>query len=349
MPRPLRRLLLLCSLPLAAGAQNATLTIAATGDIMLGTNYPEDRLPDDDAAGFLRDVAPMLRAADIAIGNLEGVIVEGGEPAKTCTNPQACFLFRSPPRYAAHLRDAGFDVLSLANNHARDFGEEGRSATMATLDSYGLRHSGRRGDLASWTQDDLRIAFIAFSPTLKSYLLNDIPTAVEEVSALAAGHDIVIVSFHGGAEGSAAMRLPFDEEFYFGETRGEVVRFAHEVIDAGADLVFGHGPHVPRAMELYRERLIAYSLGNFATYYGVSVNAEAGLAPLLVAELSRDGRFTSGRIHSAEQIRPAGPIWDPGQTVYRLIRELTVETFGASLFEFSEDGSFTPGPAAVIR
>jgi hypothetical protein len=343
------RFVFLSVIAVAADAQESLIAVAATGDIMLGTDYPDNRLPDDDGVGFLAAVAPVLRAADIAIGNLEGVVLEGGAPTKTCASPQACYLFRSPPRYAGHLRDAGFDVLSLANNHARDFGEEGRTATMAVLDAYGLRHSGRRGDVASWMQNGLRIAFIAFSPTLESYLLNDIPTAVDEVTALAATHDLVIVSFHGGAEGREAMQLPFEEEFYFGETRGEVVRFAHEVIDAGADLVLGHGPHVPRAMELYRERLIAYSLGNFATYYGVSVDGEAGLAPLLVAEVERDGRLARGRIRSAVQVRPGGPIWDPQQRVFELIRELTETTFGAGMFDFGENGSFVPGPAGALN
>lgn len=337
------------AIPMAAAPQPAVISVAATGDIMLGTDYPENRLPDDDGIGFLRAISPVLQAADIAIGNLEGVILEGIEPAKSCENPQACFLFRSPPRYAGYLRDAGYDIMSLANNHARDFGEDGRTATMGILDEYGLKHSGRRGDIATWVQAQLRFAFIAFSPTLESYLLNDIPTAVEEVAALAVSHDIVIVSFHGGAEGRDAMRLPFEEEFYFGETRGEVFRFAHAVIDAGADLVIGHGPHVPRAIELYRDRLIAYSLGNFATYYGVSVAGNAGLAPILVTELLPDGRFRAGRIHSAIQIRPNGPAWDAKQTVYGLIRELTEETFGAELFEFSDDGSFVPGLRALAQ
>lgn len=340
-------LLLLCAAHLTALAQPPVVRVAAAGDIMLGTDYPENRLPDDDAETYLRAVAPVLRRADIAIGNLEGVILDGGEPSKSCDNPMACFLFRSPPRYAGRLRDAGFDVLSLANNHARDFGEAGRTATMSTLEAHGLRHSGRRGDVASWTQAGLEIAFIAFSPTLESYLLNDIPTAVEEVGSLTASHDLVIVSFHGGAEGRDAMQLPFAEEFHFGETRGEVVRFARAVVDAGADLVIGHGPHVPRAMELYRERLIAYSLGNFATYYGVSVDGPAGVAPLLVAELARDGHFIAGRIHSAVQRRPSGPVWDPEQRAYALIRRLTIETFGAGMFEFAEDGSFLPGSGAA--
>jgi len=340
-------MLLACTSAFAARAQEPLLSVAAVGDIMLGTNYPENRLPDDDGVSFLATVAPVLQAADIAIGNLEGVILDAGEPAKTCTNPSACFLFRSPPRYAGLLRDAGFDVMSLANNHARDFGEDGRTATMTVLDGYDVRHSGRRGDIASWMQGDLRVAFIAFSPTRESYLLNDIPMAVEEVASLAADHDIVIVSFHGGAEGPAAMELPFEEEFYFGETRGEVVRFAHAVIDVGADLVLGHGPHVPRAMELYRDRFIAYSLGNFATYYGVSVTGLAGLAPLLVTEIESDGRFVRGRIHSAVQIRPGGPVWDADRRVSELVRELTERAFGTTLFEFDAEGGFIAAPPSA--
>ena len=215
---------------------------------------------------------------------------------------------------------------------------------MAVRDDYGLRHSGRRGDIASWMHDDLRLALIAFSPTRLSYLLNDIPTAVEEVAALSENHDIVIVSFHGGAEGPAAMELPFEEEFYFGETRGEVVRFARAVIDVGADLVLGHGPHVPRAMELYQDRLVAYSLGNFATYYGVSVAGVAGVAPLLTVDLAPDGRFLRGRIRSAEQIRPGGPVWDPQQRAFDLIRDLTERAFGTEMFAFGADGAFAAAP-----
>ncbi len=337
-------LIVLGALTSVGSAQQASFSIAAVGDIMLGTDHPDNRLPDDDGASYLSAVTAVLSRADIAVGNLEGTILDGGVPSKTCDNPNACFLFRSPPRYAGLLRDAGFDALSLANNHARDFGEDGRSATMAVLDQYGLQHSGRRGDIASWQNDGLRFAFIAFSPTLESYLLNDIPMAIVEVTALAAQHDIVIVSFHGGAEGPGAMPLPFVEEFYFGETRGEVVRFARAVIDAGADLVVGHGPHVPRALEIYSDRLIAYSLGNFATYYGLSVAGPAGLAPILEAEIDREGRFLSGAIHSAVQIRPNGPSWDDSRTAYDVIRRLTEETFGTSMFSFAADGTFRPAP-----
>ena len=145
--------------------QSAVITIAAVGDMMIGTDYPKNILPDDDGVGFLKDVTPILSAADVTFGNLEGVLMDGGEPVKVCKVPENCFLFRTPTRYAQYYRDAGFDVLSLANNHARDFGEEGRESSMRTLDKVGILHSGRQGDVASWTVNGRRFAMIAFAPT----------------------------------------------------------------------------------------------------------------------------------------------------------------------------------------
>jgi len=307
------------------------LTIAAVGDMMIGTDFPENHLPDDDAVGFFDGVRAELLAADLTIGNLEGVLVDGGEPAKACSNPKACYLFRSPTRYAERFKAAGFDVLSLANNHARDFGEEGRDSTMRALSSVGIYHSGRSGTYATFLHGQTSIAFIAFAVTRNSNMLLDEETSAAQVAMLADQHDIVIVSFHGGAEGEQATHLPFAEETYYGEPRGDVVRFARSMIDHGADLVVGHGPHVVRAIELYEGRLIAYSLGNFATYYGISVSGHKGIAPILHATIDGSGRFIDGRIVSTRQIRPAGPSIDYNGEALRLMRNLT-------LADFSEPG-----------
>jgi poly-gamma-glutamate capsule biosynthesis protein CapA/YwtB (metallophosphatase superfamily) len=320
----------------------STLTVAAVGDIMLGTDFPKNILPDDDGAGFLGEVTPILTSADIAFGNLEGVLLDGGEPVKECKDPSVCHLFRSPTRYAQHLAAAGFDVMSLANNHAHDFGEEGRSSGMQALESVGIRHSGREGDVASWEVGGLRVALIAFAPNIGAHALNDYARAAELVAELASRHDIVLVSFHGGAEGVDAATLPFAEETYHGEARGNVVTFAHAVIDAGADLVLGHGPHVPRALEYYNERLIAYSLGNFATYYGISVEGTKGLAPILIAELDAGGRFLRGRIESMIQVRPGGPRPDPARGALEMMRSLTERAFGSGHIRFEPDGQFMP-------
>lgn len=318
------------------------ISIAAVGDMMIGTDYPENHLPDDDGVGFLAAVAPWLWSADIAFGNLEGVLVDGGEPGKTCSNPKACYLFRSPSRYAFHYRAAGFDVLSLANNHARDFGEEGRTATMQTLAAAGIHHSGREGDFASFEAKGLRIAVLAYAVTKNSNMLLDYALSEQTVREFAATHDIVIVSFHGGAEGRDVTRLPFADEEYYGEPRGDVVRFARMVVDAGADLVIGHGPHVVRGMERYNDRLIAYSLGNFATYYGISVAGIKGIAPILIATLDEEGRFVEGEIISTRQLRPAGPTPDPEDRALNMIRGLSIEDFGYPGLTFHADGRITP-------
>ncbi|MFW2404216.1 MAG: CapA family protein [Gammaproteobacteria bacterium] len=318
------------------------INISAAGDMMLGTDFPKDHLPDDDGVSFLADVAPVFSNSDIAFGNLEGVLMDGGEPVKECKDPDACYLFRSPARYADLLADAGFTVMSLANNHARDFGEEGRSASMAALDAAGIRHSGRVGDIATWPNGEVRAALIAFAPFTNSNMMLDLDEAARQVGDLADDYDVVIVSFHGGAEGVDAGRIPFGVETYYGEDRGDVVKFSRLMIDSGADLVLGHGPHVPRAMEIYKEKLIAYSLGNFATYYGISVAGMKGYAPILVAMLDGNGQFLNGEIVSAIQLRPNGPTIDPEHRAYERIWELTVQDFAGGGIRFQHGGSFFP-------
>ena len=315
------------------------LTIAAVGDMMIGTDFPENTLPDDDGLSFFDGVTPILEAADVTFGNVEGVLMDGGEPVKQCKNPRICYLFRSPARYATYFKLAGFDAASLANNHARDFGEEGRSASMAALDAAGIHHSGREGTTASWIANGRRIGFVAFAPNVESNQLNEPEVARAMVEQLAASNDIVIVSFHGGAEGNGAEILPFTREIFVGEDRGNVVEFAHAMIDAGADIVLGHGPHVVRPLELYRGRLIAYSLGNFATYFGISVEGIRGIAPILRVTLDDEGRFVSGRIESTQQLRPAGPTLDPERKVLALLRQLTNAAFPNGALEIGEDGS----------
>ncbi len=340
---------------LAAAAEDApaapAMTVAAVGDLMLGTDFPKNHLADDDGVSLLEEAAPILQAADVAFGNLEGVLMDGGEPVKKCQNPNACYLFRSPTRYADLLANAGFDVMSLANNHARDFGEEGRDSSMAALAARGIRHSGRDGDVASWTVNGLTVAMIAFAPFRNSHDFLDTPLAAGLVQDLADSHDILIVSMHAGAEGGNVLHVPFQEEESFGERRGDVALFARTMVDHGADLVIGHGPHVPRGLEIHGERLIAYSLGNFATYYGIRVTEEKGLAPLLVVNMDAQGRFTGGRVHSFRQLRPRGPVADPKQEAADLMEQLSGADFPMTGPVFLDDGVIAPraGSAASGR
>lgn len=317
-------------------------SIAAVGDMMIGTDYPRNHLPDDDGVSFLSNVSEALSSADVTFGNLEGVLMDGGEPVKKCSNPNACYLFRSPTRYAEHYRAAGFDVLSLANNHARDFGEVGRDSSMQALTDAGILHSGREGDFASFERNGVSIAVLAYAVTKNSNMLLDYELSERTVKIFAMSHDIVIVSFHGGAEGQDVTNLPFAEEEYYGEPRGDVVKWARMVVDAGADLVIGHGPHVVRAMERYNDRLIAYSLGNFATYYGISVSGIKGVAPILRVTLDAEGRFIDGDIVSTRQLRPDGPSIDGSGRALKLLRSLSIEDFGKPGLTFLPDGKIIP-------
>ncbi len=338
-----------CAVPVCCGKPESKpqikkldINITAVGDIMLGTNFPDDRLAPDDGVHLLKAITPILNSADITFGNLEGVLLEGGEAAKKCKNSTSCYVFRSPPHYAKYLKDAGFDILSLANNHARDFGEEGRTASMQALDTAGLLHTGRVGDVARWKVKGLSVSFIAYAPFGGSHDLLDIPLAVKQIKALVKNSDLVLVSIHAGAEGKDVAHIPFKNEMFYGEDRGDVVKFSHAVIDAGADLVIGHGPHVPRALELYKKRLIAYSLGNFLTYQGIRITGNNGVAPILTLTLSADGRFKQGRIVSARQYRPKGTLLDKNNKAAKIIQELTLADFPNTLLNFSKKGVITP-------
>lgn len=210
---------------------------------------------------------------------------------------------------------------------------------MAHLDTAGIRHSGRAGDVASWSVAGRRVAFIAFAPYDGSHDMRDITGMRQLVARLAAQHDIVIVSFHGGAEGSEAIHVPFETELFHGENRGDVARFAREAVESGADLVLGHGPHVPRGIELYNDRLIVYSLGNFATYQGINVAGRNGMAPIVTATLDADGRFISGRVLSNRQERPGGPRPDALFSAARLMARVTAEDFPNPGLKIRDDGA----------
>ena len=324
-----------------------SITISAVGDIMLGSPFPNDsRMPPNDGAELLKDVTPILSAADIAFGNMEGPIVDGGISEKCGTpkpgEPVRCFAFRMPTSFAKHLKAAGFDVLSVANNHASDFGEPGRASTRRTLDSLGIKHAG--SDKARYSTTFLevkgkRIAFIGFAHNAISANVNDLVTARRLVQEADKNADIVVVSFHGGAEGTGAQNVPRTTELFFSEKRGNLPLFSHTVIDAGADLVLGHGPHVLRGMEIYKDRLIAYSLGNFATYGWFRLQAETALTVILETRLHPDGKFAGGKIHSARQEGLGIPVLDPSGAAVKKIRALSHTDFGANAPVISDDGS----------
>lgn len=317
------------------------ISVAAVGDIMLGSTSQADRLPSEDGAKMLIDAAPLLSAADIAFGNLEGPMLEGGTSSKCRPTSRLCYAFRVPTRYGKHLKDAGFDLMSVANNHASDFGLEGRNSTRRVLDQLGIAHAGSDlEDIPYLNVKGKKIGVIAFATNAISYNLNDIAAASRIVAQVAKKSDIVIVSFHGGAEGVGSQNVPRGPETFLGEPRGNLREFTHAVVDAGADLVLGHGPHVVRGMEIYNNRLIAYSLGNFA-FYSFPFRGPTALSLILEVNLAPDGTFASGVIHPLKQVGQSGPRIDKEGAVLGVVRQLSATDFGASAVRVGNDGTIT--------
>ena len=305
--------------------------VAAVGDIMMGTTFPEPILPPEDGATLFRSVAPLLAGNDVVFGNLEGPLTDASLSPK-CTKPRRngrpCFAFRTPPRYAARLAEAGFTAVNIANNHALDFGMEGLDNTLNTLDAAGIEAVGGER-VAVFTVSGKSVAVAGFSYSFRTpyvHPLLDVDAAREIVAELKGEYDRVVVSFHGGAEGAGAMRVADAEEEFMGENRGNVVRFARAVVDAGADLVLGHGPHVPRAIEVYRGKLIAYSLGNFAVYSMFNIKGPSGLGYVLQVELDPDtGDVVRFRTPSVALRNLGIPEPDPSGKAEALLRRLSEE------------------------
>lgn len=321
---------------------DSTLTIAMVGDMMLGTTYPKPQLPRNNGRNLFDDVRQLLIDADIAVGNCEGAISDGGK----CTKGKGkySYAFRMPTSYAALFKEAGFDFLSLANNHSNDFGSDGIRQTMKMLDSMDIRYAGVKGmcRTATLRRGGLTYGFCAFGHNSYTYRHQDEEQAKAIIRSLRDSCDILIVSFHGGAEGKDKAHLPEGAESFLGEHRGNLRRFAHLCIDEGADIVYGHGPHVCRAIELYKGHLIAYSLGNFCTPAGINVTGISGYAPVLLARVDRKGHLVSGRIHSFIQSYGVGPKLDSDNKVAGFMRSLTMSDFKDAHLKIDDDGTFSP-------
>ncbi len=313
----------------AAHATDNIMSITAVGDIMMGSTYPEPLLPPNDGAGIFDAIREDLASGDIVFGNLEGPLIDDGSTDKCRKNSTMCFAFSTPTRYARYLKQAGFNILNLANNHSFDFGEDGIKSTIAALDALSIR-SVTGSKVGRLEIKGRKVAVVGFSFSSPSpYSINDIDAAKKIVGDLKASSDIVIVSFHGGAEGKSALKTPDAVEYFAGETRGNCIGFARAVVDAGADLVLGHGPHVLRPIEIYKDKLIVYSLGNFLTYGRFNIKEENGLGIILKADISLDtGNFEGGKIIPVRLANKGIPQPDTEGSAINLIRDLISRDIG---------------------
>jgi Bacterial capsule synthesis protein PGA_cap len=319
--------------PVAVRAPRGVVAIVATGDIVMGAT---PNLPPDGGRSFFSDVQADL-AGDVVLGNLEGTLSTGGS-SKCGPDSTACFAFRTPPSYARWLVQAGFTVMNLANNHAFDFGAEGQRQTIAALDRVGLSHTGRPGQVSVQRIGQIRVALVGFASYRWAAPLTDIAAAKRLVRKASRLADVVIVTMHAGAEGSDRQHVARGVEVFLGENRGDVVRFAHAVVDAGADLVVGHGPHVLRGIEWYKRRLIAYSLGNFAGYKVFSLGGPLSTSGILRVTLRGDGTFETGTLVPTRLQGEGVPALDPSEAAHGVVRTLSRQDFGRRAVKITPNG-----------
>jgi len=317
-------------------------TVIGVGDIMLGTHYPDSSYlpPKNDCGMIMRDLLPYLNDADVTFGNLEGSFTDSHDDVKKCKDEKTCYAFAMPESFVRCFQDAGFDVLNIANNHSGDFEYQGRNSTMHILDSVGIEYGGLLvKSTAIFERNGSTYGFVGFAPNWGTCSLHDYKKARQLIRGLDTVVDIVIVSFHGGAEGAKYEHVPKATEMFLGTiNRGDVYKFAHMAVDAGADIVFGHGPHVTRALDLYKGRFIAYSLGNFATYKRFNLSGSNGIAPLIKVYAKVDGEFVKAEIVPVYQNEAIGVHIDPSKRVIKRLQQLTAEDIPEAPLKISDDG-----------
>jgi len=247
---------------------NSSIVLAFVGDISLSREVNWQIQQHQDPAFPFQKTAAILRKADLAIGNLEGPLLED------CPLTRRGMKFCGQAKNADGLVYAGFDLLNLANNHIGNYGPEGVAQTIQTLKKYQLGYFFSQ-KIAFEKIKDIKLAFLGFDDTLRpledSWLSKRIKEAKKD-------SDLAIVNFHWGEE---YQKQPSQRQKYL----------AHLAIDQGADLVVGHHPHVLQPQEKYRGKLIFYSLGNFVFDQMWSKETRRGGIVLIFVENKKISRF----------------------------------------------------------
>ncbi len=296
----------------------ADITIGAVGDVMLGNRLTGvTSMP----VGFLDDVKGTLEGVDIAFANLEGPI--GGNNRKSCFS-ENCHTFSQILDAADILKATGFNLINIANNHAYDMGEPGQENTEASLTNAGLNYAGSfKNRSVTFPYKNKKIGMLSFSANNGLSDYRDRDDLVKSIITLKTQVDFLIVSMHAGCEGSSWIKPPVGDEYCFGENRGNIDFSTKLAIDSGADLVLGHGPHVPRGIITYRNKLIAWSLGNFATAQGISVKGINGYAPFLKIVYDDNFKLKTYEVLSFIQELNTGPKLDPEGRAAHIIKQNT--------------------------
>jgi poly-gamma-glutamate synthesis protein (capsule biosynthesis protein) len=307
--------------PGADGEDEDELTLAFVGDLLPAGSVA--RLMAKNGYDYpYREARSLLESADITAGNLETAITDRGTPED---NKQ--YLFRGPKEALPALREAGFDVLNLANNHTLDYGWDGLQDTMDALDLHGLRHMGAGADVHRAFEPvyveakGMTVAYIGATNVVPKVSWKAGPKqpglaelynpayAVEAVKAAKEKADLVVVMVHWGVERADQ---PINEQIVKGR----------KLIDAGADLIIGSHPHVLQGFESYNGKWIAYSLGNFV--FNTTASPRTSETGVLTASCRKDGSCRL-RFHpmQARNSQPSPMDDEAGQALLSRLRALS--------------------------
>jgi hypothetical protein len=294
--------------------------VCSGGDVTLGTNLDTawvftarqrlgrrvEALPSPDS--LLAPLRPLLEDADIVLLNVEGAVGDGPINRRKCApGSTACYAFRMPAASAGAMRrvaEHAAVIGNVANNHARDDGDIGRRITLRGLADAGVQVTGvdTLATVVATARGDT-VAFLGFAQWVGPDPRN-LSAVRRHVRRAAERWPRVVVTMHMGAEGRGRQNTVNASEIFYGEDRGNVIAFARAAVDAGADVVFGAGPHVMRAVEWRNDALVFYSLGNLITYGPFSLVEPMNRGAIACAVLDEEGRVTSAQLRSTRQRSP---------------------------------------------
>jgi poly-gamma-glutamate capsule biosynthesis protein CapA/YwtB (metallophosphatase superfamily) len=315
------------------------ITLAATGDNVMGGpgNWPANNGRD-----IYKKVTPLLKG-DLVMGNLEEPVTVDTGFRKCSAGSTQCHQFYAPPSWAGYLKSAGYQLMNMANNHGNDMGSAGYRNTQKSLEAVGLKHTGAPGEITLVEVKGVKVAVVGFSSYAWNNSLINISKAQDLIKHADAVADIVVVQVHMGREGTAYTHVSPGTEMFLGENRGDPIAFSHAMIDAGADLVVGHGPHVLRAMEFYKGRLIAYSLGNFLGG-GRTLKPDGilGYGGVLKVQLAKDGTWVGGKFESTRMDSGGIPAPDSARNGAKTISNLSASDFPNTGMKIDSSGKIIP-------
>ena len=318
---------------------NAEIILSFVGDVMTGSDYPDKSyLPSNEGKDIFKSVVNYFKNSDINFANLEGAIANTN--TQSSKRSKNSYSFRMPPYMANRIAEAGFNIVAVANNHSRDFGDKGYKQTQEYLKNAGIKIVGNILNTATIIEiKNKKIGFLAFYYfSYANNSIQDITSAKTLVEKAKKECDFLIVSFHGGAEGGNMFRVPKETEIFYGENRGDVYKFARAVSDSGADLIIGHGPHVLRAMEIYNNSFIAYSLGNFVGYKQFSLAGNNGISAILQITLNDNLKISSAKVIPIKLINGGIPSVDSSNEAIKKLNNYADLDFPNSGIKFNSEG-----------